>query len=153
MQRRAKLPSPCLRFPRRNPSPRQAAFLLIEAGLAAVAIAVGLVAITRGLGSSLATLASLQRRDAFLSVAESTLQQLRAEAQQNPSLLSNHHHGTCESVSSDCEWELTSVSFNPPELDAPANALQLVTLTVRRSQGPSSSVSVRMVWPGNWLTE
>ena len=126
---------------------------MIEAGLAAVAMAIGLVAISRGLGTSLSTLASLQRRDAFLSVAESTLQQLSAEAQQAPPLPTARRRGTCEEVSRDCEWELTSEPFNPPALELPGDVLRLVTLLVRRSQGPSGSFSLRAVWPADWVAE
>ena len=150
MRRRVTSPSPPISCRR----PPESAFLLIEAGLAAVAIAVGLVAISRGLGSSLSALASLQRRGAFLSVAESTLQQLRAEAQQAPPLPSARRRGSCgDDVRSDCEWELTSEPFNPPALELPGDVLRLVTVSVHRSQGSSGRVRLQAVWPADWLGE
>ena len=150
MRRPAKSPLPRVCSLRRR---NRAAFLLIEAGLAAVAIAIGLVAITRGLGTSLSVLASLQRRDAFLAVADSTLQQLRVEAQAHPPLPFSRRRGTCESVSRGCEWALTFDAFTPTAFDVPSDALRLVTLTVRRNQESSGSVSLRMVWPGDWIGE
>ena len=128
------------------------AFLLIEAGLAAVAMAIGLVAISRGLGVSLSTLSALQRRDHFLSVAESTLAQLAAEAQQAPPLPFARRHGSCEE-GTDCEWELTSESFTPTALHLPGDVLRLVTLSVHRSSGAPGQFSLRVVWPADWVAE
>ena len=116
-------------------------------------MAIGLVAISRGLGTSLSTLSALQRRDTFLSLAESMLQQLRAEAQQSPPLSPAGRRGDCGEVSQDCEWELTSESFAPPELELQTGLLRLVTLSVHRSQTRSGSVRLQAVWPAEWLGE
>ena len=116
-------------------------------------MAIGLVAITRGLGASLSALSSLQRRDTYLSIAESTFQTLRAEAQDAPPLPSHRRHGSCGEAAVECEWELAHEPFSPPELDLPADAMRLVTLTVRSTQGRRGIVRLQALWPSDWLTE
>ena len=115
-------------------------------------MAIGLLAISRGLGASLSTLSALQRRDRFLAVANSTLQQLGAEAQQAPPLPLNRRHGLCDGVA-DCEWELTSESFNPPALGLSGDVLRLVTLSVHRRVGAPGRFALRVVWPAEWVAE
>ena len=56
-------------------------------------------------------------------------------------------------MSRDCEWELTHEPFAPPGQEPPSDALRLVTLTVRRSQGSASRLRLRTVWPAKWLSE
>ena len=126
--------------------------LLVEAILSAVAIAVGLVVISRGLASPLRALQAIEGYDALLAPAHSALIELEtahifgvAGAMMRSGALSG---------SSAYGWAVAgSPREGPQDLKATdGRALTSdITLTVDQRTASPLSVSVQAVWPSDWV--
>lgn len=148
MARRARSPStdnvPLLR--RRTPQ----GFLLVEATLTIVVIAVSLVLISRGVSGSLKALATLQYDDRMLRLAESTLLEMETTAQQGPVTLPLN--GTLNPPDQAYQWTLTALPtvLAPEEL---SGTLRSMTLTVHRGTASAPVVRLNTVWPIEWIAQ
>lgn len=126
--------------------------LLVEAILSAVAIAVGLVIISRGLASPLRALRAIEGYDALLAQAHSTLIQLET-AHIFGVATAAMRSGTLD-ASSAYAWAVAgSPREGPQDLKATdGRALTSdVTLTVDQGAASPLSVSVQAVWPSDWV--
>lgn len=130
---------------------RQRAFLLVEATLTAVVIAVGLVFISRGVSTSLKALARIQQYERLLRLAESVLSELETQAQQGQPI-SHHEEGTFEKPNADYRWHVAVNAFQLPTGDIPPDAFRPVTLTIRQIGASTPVVRLHTIWPSEWLT-
>ncbi len=125
-------------------------FLLIEATLTIVVIAVSLVLISRGVSGSLKALATIQYDDRMLRLAESTLQEVETTAQQVPASLPLS--GTLNPPDAAYQWTLTALPtvLVPEEL---SGTLRSMTLTVNRGTASAPVVRLNTVWPIEWIAQ
>ena len=117
----------------------QRGFLLVEAILSAIVIAVGVAAIGRGLSSQLTTLRSLQNYDVAADGAQSKLTTLEGK------LVSR------QLIPQD-EQELSSITDGPSDEDHP---LRTTRITMMSDAGTLSPRSIRLsvLWPEAWLPQ
>lgn len=129
----------------RAKSSSQRGLLLVEAVISAVVIAVGLVSISRALSSQLKALRSVGDYAVMARLAQGLLTELERSVQagQPPQRARN---GTFEPPEAVYEWTLET---RAPESQTTAVPVTVVTLSVRRAEGPSSTVSVRALWPSD----
>ena len=131
-----------------TPRPRmrnRRAFLLVEATLTAVVIAVGLVFISRGLSESLRIVSRLQESDRLLRIAESTLSELEIRDQHQPLATSQ---GSCEPPDDQYQW---SLAISPVQSTDPSlQTFRAVILTVHRADLPTPAAQLSVLWPGKW---
>ena len=119
----------------------------MEAMLAAVAIAVGLVFISGGIGASLRALTRLQQADRRLRLAAMTLDQAEVEAQA--------FHGRAERVScfdppdAAYRWDL-AVAPAQVSIDGETVPVSAVTLTVSGDGRERGATRLHTVWPAEW---
>ena len=126
------------------------AFLLVEAIMTIVVIAVGLVFITQGLGGSLKALAALTRYDRLLRLAESQLDQLQAEVQQFHLLASRE--GEFETPDQDYRWSVSLAPVQSEDMpESTAAVMCSVTVTVSHAADPSPAVRIQSLWPASWV--
>ena len=122
--------------------------LLVEAGLSAVVIAVGLAFISRGLASHLRAIRTIEEQQVLLSLAHGTLLALEAELASGrpaPTELA----GTFEAPYAAYRWQ-AAVAAREDVADADGNPLASdVTVTVER-QEPTASLRLGAVWPREW---
>jgi hypothetical protein len=127
------------------------AFLLIEASLSAVVIAVGLIFISRGISNSLYSLSRIRETDAAIRVAESALIQQEMYLQvagklslNEPSFKSDlEGFGVKES---DEKISLSDYGFGDESFRA-------VELAMREEKRESSLLRLWVVWPDEWFLE
>jgi hypothetical protein len=149
----------------------QRGLLLLEAGLSAVVIAVGLVFISRGLTNQLGALRAVGEYETLLSLAHGKLSELEAkrlefEGIPPPPGGSEGSFETSGDASSGSEYQWTVSAARREDLDVDAQGQPLfseVTLTVRRlSAEPvggapagdasrSPVVVVSAIWPAAWV--
>lgn len=129
-------------------SSKRAGFLLVEATLTAVVIGVGLVFISRGLAGNVKQLSTIQQYDHVLQLAESTLAELAARAQQQPPLpmRTDRYAPPDQAYEWTLEVEPMAVEGLQPE------AMSQVSLIVGRHDGRPPVVRLRTVWSSAWLT-
>ena len=134
------------------------AFLLIEAALTVVVIAVGLVLITRGMAGSLAALARLQQRDMLMQLAESTMNEREVEAQQFG--VAPRQDVRCDAPFEQYQWALSAEPVRQALNGIAPSEVRAVTLTVsrigqpRQRRGkPGGVVQLRAIWPKDWIKE
>lgn len=126
----------------------QRAFLLLEATVTAAVIAVGLVFISRGMGTSLKTLSSLQRYDRLLRLAESELNELSAQAQAG---IAMPREGTLDGADHDVTWELAVEGVTSKEIPPAIGSVVCdVTLSVHPAQAATPLVRLATIWPKEW---
>jgi len=120
----------------------------VEAVLSAVVIAVGLSFITRALGGQLKALQGIEEYAVLAELAQRTMRLCEADVQdgRQPRGL---REGTFHEPYAAYEWtmsaaELSAIELSAPDLTVPVSR---VTLSVRRSDHPSSKFSVQAVWP------
>jgi hypothetical protein len=125
----------------------QRGLLLVEAVISAVIIAVGLVSITRGLSSQLKALQSVGDYAVMTRLAHGMLTEVERSVQagQPPQ---RARAGTFEPPDAVYEWSLEA---RVPEDQTTAVPVTVVTLSVRRADRSSGAVSVRAVWPSEWV--
>lgn len=130
----------------------QRGLLLIEAVLAAVAIAAALVFLTRGLSGQLKTIQALQDREALGVVMRDALVRQEAERlfhRQDEAGVK----GAVESGTGVYEWTLAAAPCEGVR-DAQGRPLAVsATLTAERADPPGRSGSVQTLWPIGWITQ
>lgn len=123
--------------------------LLVEAGLAAVAIAVGLVFLTRGLSSQLRAIRRLQEQSSLQAAARNLLVEQEG-ARVFGRRGSQETAGTVEGDAGTYAWAMTT---------APCEALRNplateVTLALQPPTGqPGPSIGFRSIWPLDWIQQ
>ena len=129
---------------------RQRGFLLAEAMLTAVVIAVGLIFISRGIAGSLQVLSRLQQTETFLRLADSALNRLETQAQRFH--LSPRLEGLFDPPDESYQWTLTTEPMQLGLAGIHDDAFRAVTLTVHRLEAPQPAVRVKTIWPASWIT-
>ena len=138
--------------PRAKYSSRQG-LLLIEAVLSAVVIATGLVFISRGLGSQLKALRSVEEYDTLVSLAQGKLQELEGRGLFTPPLSKQDQAGTFEEPYTAYRWTIEAKAREEPK-DAAGNPMaKTVTVTIQHRERTSSTVTLSAIWPANWVDE
>ena len=124
--------------------------LLVEAVLSAVVIAVGLVAISRGLSNQLQAIRRVEEQETLLVLAHDKLAELEAERL-------FHHPGPPDATGvyaapyGAYRWTIAA-SVRDDARDAAGDSLMSeVTLTVRRDVERSASVRLVALWPKDWV--
>ena len=125
------------------------AFLLVEATLTTVIIAVALVFISRGMAGSLTTLSRLRDHDRMLRLAKSQLSQLELDAQRAG--VPAQQEADFASPDEAYHWRVTSEPASLGAGELPPEAFRLVNILVRRADGRGASVQVTTAWPSSWL--
>ena len=120
--------------------------LLVEAVLASVVIATGLVFITRGLANQLKALRTFEEYDRLLSLAHTELLELeqRRLIRQLPSQAKDI---PLDEPYARYHWTVTVTTLPQPEGQEEPLPMCEVTLALRRVDGASSQVSVSSLWP------
>ena len=131
-------------------------FLLLEAILSAVVIAVGLVFISRALGSQLRAVGQVESYDVLLQLAHNKLQELEAERLSGLTPDTEPQQGKFsapdETVSA-YEWNISASHIAPETID-PDGKLQLAEVRVRVRSGKDASarsLTLRELWPKDWV--
>jgi len=140
-------------------SPSQRGLLLVEAGLCAVVIAVGLVFISRGLANQLKALRTVDEYETLLSLAHGKLSELEAQRLAGIPQPPGRPEGSFEmadetSSTSEYQWSVAAVRREDLDVDTDGRPLfSNVTLTVRRQDDErrSSAVSLFAIWPTAWV--
>ena len=117
--------------------------LLVEAVLSAVVIAVGLSFITRALGGQLKALQGIEEYAVLAELAQQIMRTHEAQVQDGR-VPRGPREGVFHEPYAAYEWTLNAAALDDPDLAVPASR---VTLSVRRSDHPSSRFSVQAVWP------
>jgi len=125
------------------------AFLLVEAMLTAVVIAVGLVFIGRGIGESLKALARFEERAHLVRLAEGLLGELETQAQHVPPLQATT--GRLGAPDGAYAWTVATESVDLEPDGIAMDSLTAVTLTVQREADNAPAVRLQTVWPTSWL--
>ena len=124
----------------------QRGLLLVEAGLCAVVVALGLVFVSRGLANQLAALRVVDERETLLALAQGQLAELEAQRLAGMPLDAASRSGTFNAAA---EWSLAATPRDDLDVDDDGRPLfSEVTLTVRRAR---ASVSLSAIWPTAWV--
>lgn len=120
--------------------------------MTAAVIAVGLVFISRGMGTSLKTLSSLQQYDRLVRLAESQLNELSGQAQAG--IVTPLKEGTFDGADQDVAWELAVEGVTSKEIP-PAMGLVLceITVSVHPAQAATPLIRLATIWPKEWTGE
>ena len=125
--------------------------LLVEAILSSIAIAVGLVFISRGLSSQLKALRTVEEYETLLSLAGRKLTEFETQRSLPANLT-----GTFQDPFEAYGWTATATLRDGPDdpQDQAGNPLigDLI-VAVQRDTPPSSAVRLRAVWPREWLSQ
>ncbi len=151
-------------------SPSQRGLLLVEAGLCAVVIAVGLVFISRGLANQLKALRTVNEYETLLSLAHGKLSELEAQRLAGIPPPPGRPEGSFEmadeaSSTSEYQWSVAAVRREDLDVDKEGPIFSEITLTVRRQgdlpaprrqagqagERRSSAVSLFAIWPTAWV--
>ena len=129
--------------------------LLVEAVLAAVVIATGLVFISRGLSGQLTALRTIEEHDVLRSLANGKLLELEGErlARAAPS---TRMDGVFPDPYADYRWALSATPRQGQADLKDQDGLPLtsdIALTVTRQRARSSSVTLRAIWPAAWVPQ
>ncbi len=150
MDQPASLPSK--QAPLRRP---RDGFLLVEAALTAAVLAIGLIAITQGIGSSLRSLATIQRYEIFLRLAESKLAEFEVQAPQYAQATPPQklpRSGLFDGSYNAYQWKLSEAPISSPNIPtAVSDAVRLVTLAVSPKDSGQPQVRLQTIWPIEWL--
>ena len=123
--------------------------LLVEAVLAAVVIAVGLVFISRGLSSQLRAVRTIDEQQTLLALAQDTLVGLESRLAAGQTLASSLEGGF-EAPYESYRWSVM-VEPRSDQTDALGSPLAGdVFVTVQRER-PPAAVTLGAVWPKEWL--
>ena len=129
--------------------------LLVEAVLAAVVIATGLVFISRGLSGQLRVLRATEEYDVLLSLANGKLLELEGDRLARASH-STPTDGVFPDPYADYRWGIVATPRQGPldlkDKDQTPLTSDIV-LTVRRQRAPASSVTLRAIWPSAWVPQ
>ncbi|MBI3321154.1 MAG: hypothetical protein HYZ91_02675 [Candidatus Omnitrophica bacterium] len=127
-------------------SASQQGLLLVEAVLAAVVIAVGIVFISRGLGSQVGALRTLEEYDTLLSLARTQLVALEGELRFGR-LPSDVQQRSFEPPYEGYQWTVRATPLPEEPSNPTAVSMSRVRLTVTRATGSSRVLSLSAVWP------
>jgi hypothetical protein len=123
-------------------------FLLVEAALSAVVIAVGLVLVSQALSSPLQALRTIGEREAMLSLANEQLLELEVRAAAGEPMPVDAQ-GSFEERGGG-EWRLR-IRPMAASVDADGTAeITEATLTVQRPGTHAPTVSLSGLWPSAW---
>ena len=123
--------------------------LLVEAVLAAVVIAVGLVFISRGLSSQLKAVQAIDEQQTLLALAHETLLGLESRLAAGQTL-APRLEGGFEAPDESYRWSVT-VEPRSDQTDALGTPLAGdVFVTVQGERSPAA-VTLGAVWPKEWL--
>ena len=137
-----------MKRPARSNSTR--GLLLLEAVLAAAAIAVGLVFISRGLSGQLRALRTIEERDVLLALAHRRLLELETAREfQRP--VPPDREGAFAPPDEAFGWTVSAMPRE--EEDATDDPLADVTVTAARLQPPSTAVRLSTVWKADQVPE
>ena len=125
--------------------------LLIEAVLAAVVIATGLVFVSRSLGGELNAVHSIEQYQILASLGQSKLAQLQTQALGGMPLTTGDLRGSFDAPYENYRWELTTQPRGDIIAPDGTSAASDVTLTVSRTEGRPASFSLYAVWLAEWL--
>lgn len=131
----------------------QQGLLLVEAVLASIVIAAGLVFISRGLGQQLKVLQAIEDYDALTSMAQDKLLELEGKRLAGRPLAEHDRGGAFERPYEQYGWTVVAVEREAP-VDANGEPLtKRVTITVQRSDLPSSAMTLSAIWPAAWVPD
>jgi len=115
----------------------------VEAGLSAVVIAVGLVFITRALGSQLKALQRVEEYAVLTDLAQHALRTMDVDVQAGkPSR--GPQDGSFDEPYQAYQWALSATALDDRDLPF---EMSRVTLSVQRTDRPASTFSVHAIWP------
>ena len=125
------------------------AFLLVEAMLAVVVIAVSLVVISQAIAASLQTVRRLRAIQRQVAVAESLLNRLEVEAQQWAVRAPQDERA--EPPDDQYAWELRTITPPTDVTDALFGSVVTVTLSVRPADNRYGATILQALWPATWV--
>ena len=137
-------------MPSRATSRSSPGFLLVEAIVSAVVIAVALAFISRGLSSQLRVLGRLEQYQTVLALAHGKLLELEGVLLPGGSLETGLR-GTFEDPHDAYQWEITTDPRQDLLGEDDVPLASDVTLTVTHAQLPASSIRLGAVWLREWL--
>ena len=126
--------------------------LLVEAVLAAVVIAVGLVFISRSLSSQLKALRSVEEYDTLASLAQGKLRELEAKLLAR-SLGEQDRQGVFEAPYAGYRWAVSARVREEPRDPTGDPLMKDVMLSVERAEPPPFAFQLTAVWPASWVPE
>ena len=135
----------------RRPRGTRQGFLLVEALLAMVVIATGLVFISRALSTNLNVVTRLERTERLRRLAESALRAREIEAQQFGT--SDAPAGAFDPPDDAYRW---AMSLHPVQIsldDQTTVPMLSVTLTVSPTSNDHSLVQLHTLWPTDWVRQ
>ena len=125
--------------------------LLVEAILASIVIAVGLVFISRGLSNQLKVLQSIEDYDVLTSLAQNKLLELEGKRFAGRPLTEQDREGAFEPPYDRYRWMMAAVARETPAgMDGKPTAKN-IAITVQRSDRPSSTATLSAIWPSAWV--
>ncbi len=125
----------------------QRGFLLVEAALSAIVVAVGLVFVSRALSSELKALQVVEESSTVSPLADATLRAMSSLVQSGRTPGAKRD-GAFESPNAGYRW---SMSAQPLEAgDAPPR-YGMITLTIRRVRDEALVSSTRALWPVEFI--
>lgn len=127
-------------------------FLLVEAVLSAVIIAVGLVFVSRALASEVKALRTIEEAAAAAPLAQNLMRELEGCVQDGRAP-ERERSGTFDAPNAGYQWALSAAPV-PAEDEEPSRGV--VTLVIRRTGDQANVTALRAVWPldyipGDWL--
>ncbi len=122
----------------------QQGFLLVEAVLSAVVIAVGLTFVSRGLSNQLRALQTVGEYDTLLSLARGKLLELEGARLFRTPSSEARREGVFQEPYQAYRWTVTATLRKEENGETPTSS---VVLTVQRSHGPSFLVRLSAIWP------
>ena len=134
---------------RRCPRRTRRGFLLVEALLALVVIATGLVFISRALSANLAAVTHLQRTARVLRLAASALRAREIDAQQFGA--SDGSTGAFDPPDEAYRWSLALQAAPVPLDEQVSVTMSSVTLTVTAAGDDRPLARLHTLWPAEWV--
>ena len=129
--------------------------LLVEAVLAAVVIATGLVFISRGFSGQLRALRTTEEYDVLRALAAGKLLELEGDRLARAAR-STPMDGVFQDPYTDYRWALSAAPRQGQADLKDKDNVPLtsdIALTVTRQRAPSSSVTLRAIWPTAWVPQ
>ncbi len=127
--------------------------LLVEAVLAATIIAVGLVSISRGLGSQLQAIQRVEAHDGAVAVAHARLLELEALGVSGIVPLPSPQEGDLQEAGREYRWTIRAVLREDVKDSAGRQVAADVTITVKGQGRGVASARLTTVWPSAWIPQ
>lgn len=125
--------------------------LLVEAILSAVVISIGLVFITRGLGSQLNALRTIEEYDALAALAQSKFVELEGLRLAGRPLTLQDQAGTFKEPYEHYRWTISVAPRAEPTDAQGAPLTKELTLVVQQANRHTASLKLTAVWPTDWV--